>query len=280
MNITHDFHVHTYLSPCGKDSATLDAYMKQAKRLGLKKMGFADHYWDENIPMEFEKINCLVGDHNTSSFYTPSNTACVLSLKKQIDALSPAEKGDLKIYLGCEVEYDPIHRGPALSEEHAEQFDFVIAASSHTHMMMPKDLYHPWEKHMDFMVQAYEDILNSSISRYITSLVHPFEICCAPYDDMYILDRMPADVFHRVFDKTANKDIAVEVNVYSFAHMDQNQIADSSKFKMLQIAKKCGCKFTFGSDSHTNVGHENYEVSNLIADMLGLKECDLPEIVK
>ena len=44
MKITHDFHIHTHLSHCGHPSAQVEHYMKTAKELGLKKIGFADHF--------------------------------------------------------------------------------------------------------------------------------------------------------------------------------------------------------------------------------------------
>ena len=44
MKITHDFHIHTHLSVCAKDSATVEHYAEVAKNLGLKKLGFADHF--------------------------------------------------------------------------------------------------------------------------------------------------------------------------------------------------------------------------------------------
>ena len=33
MKITHDFHVHTHYSICGKDNATVEHYVAAAKKL-------------------------------------------------------------------------------------------------------------------------------------------------------------------------------------------------------------------------------------------------------
>ena len=49
-DITHDFHIHTSLSFCAKESATIDAYVKIAKNIGLKKIGISNHFWDSKIP--------------------------------------------------------------------------------------------------------------------------------------------------------------------------------------------------------------------------------------
>ena len=48
MQITHDFHVHTHLSLCADKSATAEAYARIFKEAGIKKAGFADHFWDAN----------------------------------------------------------------------------------------------------------------------------------------------------------------------------------------------------------------------------------------
>ncbi len=45
MKTTHDFHIHTTLSKCAtKENATMENYVNHAKKLGLKKLGFANHF--------------------------------------------------------------------------------------------------------------------------------------------------------------------------------------------------------------------------------------------
>ena len=160
MKIEHDFHIHTRLSPCaGENGGTYDAYIEQFKKEGLTCVGFADHYWDENVGYDAMGIESKCYP-SVDNYYRTQNTEYVLQLKKEIEA-----KGEVGIgvFFGAEVEYDPVRRDIALSEGHAELFDFVIVPNSHTHMMMPKGLYEPYEKHLDFMVQAYEDIIHLCI---------------------------------------------------------------------------------------------------------------------
>lgn len=285
MKITHDFHIHTKLSSCAPDdSGSLQAYLAHAKRLGLKKLGFSDHYWDEKIPADFLSLNdnvtanTIPGAPATYDFYTVQNTPHIWQLKNEIDQLTDEEKGDIQIYFGCEAEYDPFHRDLAVTDETAEKFDFIVVATSHTHMMMNRDLYFPWENHRDFIMQAYNDILDSPRSRFVTSMAHPFSLCCAPYDGNYLLDRMTEYDFSKLFDKTASKGIAVEINVGSLLKASDEQILASPRVRMIQIAKKYGCKFLFGSDSHTGRTHENYHNCDRIADLIGLTEDDIAPI--
>ena len=263
MRIEHDFHIHTNLSRCAKEGATVEYYIALAKELGLKKIGFSDHFWDDAI-------------EGANGFYRPQNYEHVVQLKEKL--ASVAEK-DVKIYFGCEAEYDPVHHGVAVTEETAEKFDFILVPNSHTHMTMPKDCYEPYQKHVDFMVQAYEEILDCNVSRYITAMAHPFEAVCCPYNKYVLIDMISDDCFKRLFDKTAKKDIAFEINVGTMRKLTDEEIERSSQMRMFKLAAECGCKFIFGSDSHDVGVHQPYmHQVNLIADMLGLKEKDIVEL--
>ena len=145
---------------------------------------------------------------------------------------------------------------------------------------MNRDLYFPWENHRDFILQAFNDILDSPRSRFVTSMAHPFDLCCAPYDGKYLLDRMTEKDYSKIFDKAANKGIAIEINTSSLhiSKATDDEILASSYSKMLLIAKKYGCKFLFGSDSHSGKVHEHYHRCDRVAELLGLTEDDIAPI--
>ena len=171
MKITHDFHVHTKLSICANETATVENYIAHAKRLGLKKIGFSDHFGAKDIP-------------NARGFYRAHPYEHNAQLK---DTLSALKEPDIQFYFGCETEYHTPKRDIALTEEEAEKFDFITVPNSHTHMVMPKDYIGNYEKHIAFMIQAYEDILNSPLARYVTAMAHPFDICCSDYLELALL---------------------------------------------------------------------------------------------
>lgn len=264
MRITHDFHIHTGLSTCvkNKELATPEKYLENAKKYGLTQLGFSDHFWDDAIP-------------GAISWYQPQNLNHVLQLKDELENI----KGNgVEIYFGCEAEYDPYHHGVALAEAHAELFDFILVPNSHTHKMMPKELYEPYQKHADFMVQAYQEILDSPVSRYITAIAHPFDAVACPYDYGILLDLISDDQFKRLFAQTAEKGIAVEINLDRMSRLAYEQIERLPELRLFFLAKEQGCKFLFGSDSHSNKAHENYYKAEFIADLLGLCERDLHAI--
>lgn len=263
MKITHDFHIHTNLSSCANETATVAYYIDVAKRLGLRKLGFTDHFWDERIS-------------GANAFYAQQNLAHIQQLMPQLEEVK--EPG-LQLYFGAEAEYDPVRRDVAITEETAEKLDFLIVATSHTHMMMPKSYFLDQNKIIGFLVQAYEDVISSVLSQYITAMAHPFEPLGCPEGWQPIMRAVPEDSYRRLFDKTAEKGIAVEINTSCFQKGTDTIDEQGVKMRMLKIAKESGCKFLFGSDSHDNKKHEVYNQNNArIVDYLGLKESDIARI--
>lgn len=265
MKIKHDFHIHTNLSRCAKESATVENYIAHAKRLGLKKLGFANHFWDEKFPIE------------NNNFYRIQNFEYNIVLK---DELKKIDSGDIKLYFGCETEYNFERRSIAVSEEKAEQFEFILVPNSHTHMTMPKDFYEPYEKHAEFMINAYEDVLNCNLSKYVTAMAHPFEAVCCPYDNSILIDLISDDTYKKLFEKQAEKGIAFEINVSSMRKKTLEEIEKCSQIRMFKIAKDMGCKFLFGSDAHDDGMHLTYENADFVANLLELKEDDILEIAR
>ena len=263
MKVTHDFHIHTNLSLCAEQDTTVEYYVRRAEEIGLTKIGFANHFWDEKV-------------EGANGFYEPQNLAHVERLKEE---LATVKSNIVKTYFGCEVEYDVVGKRPSITEEVAERFDYILVPNSHTHMVMPKDCFEPWQKHADFMVEAYENMINSSVSRYITAVAHPFEAVNCPHYSV-LIDLISDDRFKYLFDATAQKGIAVEINIGNYHEMEDADIERCSQIRMFHLAKECGCKFIFGSDSHNRRRHDSYRHTNVLADILGLKEDDIIEIAR
>ena len=265
MKITHDFHVHTNLSLCAKPTATLEGYLETAKKLGLTKLGISNHFWDAAIP-------------GANDFYVPQDYDHVASLRP---AIEKADVPGLRVYFGCECEYDPWRHGVACTEEVAERFEYMLVPNSHTHMMMPKEYYHPYEKHAEFMLAAFEEIVDCPLSKYVTAMAHPFEAVACPYDNEILIDLIPDDRYRRLFAKAAGKGIAFEINISSMVKKTPEEVEKASVIRLFRLAKEEGCKFLFGSDIH-NVP-ENlapFKNAELVADLLSLTEEDLAPIAR
>lgn len=269
MNIKHDFHIHTDLSICANNTATLDNYINIAKDLRLEKIGIANHFWDSRISGAFE-------------FYTvPNATQSFEYIKSLEPQIRKASSQELKIYFGGEAEYAPMHHDISVSEEIAEQLDFILVSNSHTHITMPKELYNPYEKHVDYMIRAFEDIVNSKVSKHITAIAHPFDAVCCPYDSQILIDMIPDDTYRRLFDKAASKGIACELNVACMKKKSYEEIESLAHIRMFRLAKEAGCKFIFGSDAHDSASHERYLwLTDTLSELLELREDDIAKIAK
>lgn len=264
MRIKHDFHLHTNLSVCARREVTAADYVANAKRLGLKKLGFSDHFWDAAI-------------EGANDFYAPQDYEHVARLRPELEKLACE---DIQLFFGCEAEYDPVHHGVAITEETAEKFDHILVPNSHTHMMMPKDCYQPYQKHADFMMRALWEILESPVSRYITAIAHPFEAVACPYDNSILIDLIPDDEYRRVFGRMAEKQIAFEINVSSMQKKTPEELARMSQIRIFRLAKEQGCQFLFGSDSHAAFSHDFYGNADLVAGLLELTESDIIPIAR
>lgn len=263
MHITHDFHTHTIYSGDTGDSATFALYLERAKKLGITHLGFAEHFWDDSIEGAFP-------------FYLPLTREHMMKARQEFESY---KNDDVCLYFGCEVEYDPVHHAPALSEATAEMFDFVLVPHSHSHETMPKEYYGDPQKHCDFLINAYNDIINSPVSRYITGMAHPFALVRCPYPCSVLIDLVSDDTFKRMFDKTAKNNIAVEINTSCvFDDITFESLEQSPHLRIFRLAKDCGCKFIFGSDSHDPGNKKILDRANAISEILSLTESDIADI--
>ncbi len=281
MHVNHDFHIHTHLSLCAPNkTGTVQNYIESAKKHGLNKLGFADHFWgsEPGDPEYYKTVKLANHELNPVHFYGVQNFEHISQIRPELEKY---KDNDIKLYFGAECEYDPFKKSIAVSRDHVEEFDFLIVPNSHTHMMMPASYYEPYEKHIQFMFDAFYDIINCEFSKYITSIAHPFSAVACPYDRNILNNMITDDEYKRAFDAAANKNIAMEINVSSICGHSPRDISYMNKeIRMMRLARECGCKFTFGSDAHDMSAHENYSNSNQFIEILGLTEDDIAPIAR
>lgn len=273
MNITYDIHAHTHLSVCGQDDATIENYIKSAKRNGISLIGIADHTWDREIPyhenMRHAKGAGSNGGEGVVNWY---KSQPLEHCRKIFTELEGVDTQGIKFLFGGEVDYCP-GVGAAITLKNAEKLDFMIVPNSHTHHIMDKADYEPYQKHADFMLRATMEICTSETAPLVTSLAHPFDAVCCPYPVDYIIDCIKDEQFIEVFSAAAEANIAAEINSASFVNI--KDIKNSGVFRVLQMAKKAGCLFTFGSDCHTAKGQDSLSLCSVVADLLELTESDI-----
>lgn len=279
MIINHDFHLHTSLSLCASRDASFDFFINKAKAEGLKKIAITDHLWDHGVDGY---------QGRGGNFYEVQDFEHILALKPEIDRYN-AECGDVKVLFGAEAEYSFENRRPAVTPDVAEQLEVLLVPNSHTHLTMPKEFYHPYEKHAEYMIDAFMDIVNSDVARYVTAIPHPFMAVCCPYDNRILIDLISDDSFKRCFSAAAEKGIALELNPNYLKEKDFDSYTrngtlaamyNDPALRMLRIGKECGCKFTVGTDCHGHGGDLDYSYTYLLAGILDLTEDDFHPLAR
>ena len=117
--IDHDYHIHSYLSPCGGDpNQTRDAILQYAKDNRLARICVTDHYWDKAVPCPL------------STWYPKLDFDHI----SQIKPLPQAE--GIRFFFGCEGEQNREYQISVPPRRFAD-FDFIIIPTTHLHMVAP-----------------------------------------------------------------------------------------------------------------------------------------------
>ena len=275
MHIKHDFHLHTKVSFCADETATIKNYFERFRRMDIEKVAFTDHFWDSK---KAEPENKWIAQYDYPY---------LAKIKEYIK-----EEGEVpfKVYFGCEVEYKPLDGGLIITEETAEKFDFVVAASSHTHHYLSKEELSSPVKVAEAMYTAFEDIISSDVSKYIGSMAHPFKPLGTTFHRDEVIDMISDDRYLSLLEKTAKKGIAFELSCSSFRvdvdgelkeTYDAERLAALPYAKIIRLAKKAGCKFVVGSDAHGIDDHERwFPLGDILTDVFDIKEADIADVAR
>ncbi len=224
----HDIHIHTSLSSCAGADSTLADYAPAIRESGLIAAGFANHLWDSAVP-------------GASEWYKPQDINHVLQLKNE---LSQYDFGPTRIYFGCETEY--IGNGVvALHPDNVHLFDYVLVPPHHFHMAgftRPADLADPRQ----LMIERFLEICDID---FAFGLVHPFYPMGYMDKAREVLQGISNAEFEKCYRYAAQKNKAIEINQCIFRYLPADALPEYKR--MMTIARRCGCKFFLGSDSHS-----------------------------
>jgi len=203
MLLDFDCHVHTYYSPCGRQTdeegrplAEPERHLEQAHTLGLDGMIFTDHFVeDASLP-------------GTVLFYRSSGPAILESLRRELGRSSAGE--GLNLYVGCETETMSTERvgvSPAMSA----QLDFVLVPTTHYHLTgVPQpDSYAPADL-ADHMLTMLESVVAKP---WLDSVAHPFAEREEMIGDLRrVYEAMDKSRLDDILGLAADKGVALEVN--------------------------------------------------------------------
>ena len=115
FKLNHDYHIHSYLSSCSRDSEqNCENILNAAEKHGIEELCLTDHFWDSSV-------------RGASNWYKPQNYEHIAS------ALPLPQRDNIRFYFGCETDMDK-HMTIGLAPENYDKFDFVIIPTTHLHM--------------------------------------------------------------------------------------------------------------------------------------------------
>lgn len=260
----NDLHIHSKLSLCSKDDEqTTERILEYAKNNNLKTICLTDHYWDEKV-------------EGASGWYEKQNY-------EHIAAAKPLPQADgIRFLFGCETEIDK-YMTLGISQDRFHDFDFIVIPTTHLHMMgfTLDEEDDSIKKRAELWVKRLESLLNMNLPFYKIGIAHlACSLICNASREEYIktLNLIKDEDLNRVFKKAAEAACGIELNSSDMNFSDEEA---ESVLRIFRVAKKCGCKFYFGSDAHHPLGlDEAKDIFERAIDLLELTEDDKFHVIK
>ena len=209
-------------------------YIALAREAGLDTVGFSNHFWDADVP-------------GVNGWYTGLDFDYIMSIKDEITDHRP----DVRVLIGCETEFPG---KLALTKEHAPAFDYVLITTTH---------YHQDAVFRDIPLDDFTEVRTLMVERFLlgvaagaelpvpTSMSHPFRPLGHFDKQDAALASIPDRMFLELFGFAAEKHISIEIHLGTMQHnIEREGDINPQSERMILLAKKAGCTFTFGTDEH------------------------------
>lgn len=312
MKLVHDVHTHNVFSHCCTDrTASTEAYIAKEIQLGNRVFGLSNHIWDESIKgcsywyrhqtislaeeakaalkKERDGIRCLFG---AESEYYGCFDRVGMSVEgaKRFDYLLIPHS---HLHMRNEVMADYPEISEARNMIEAKIKEACPFLTEDTVKIMVNSLKEPhltkYVPEMKTNIAEYtvrgaidnfyalidnKDFI-SICSTVPTSVAHPFGLCGVPNQQKNdYLSLIDDTTLRDCFERAAKIGAYMEINTGAVwecgLDLTKNQL-----MRVLAIAKSAGCKFTFGSDSHSVKALEMIKIGNDVCDYLRLTKSDI-----
>ena len=111
-------------------------------------------------------------------------------------------------------------------------------------------------------------------------IAHSFSPCCAPAErNNEYISLISDSELEECYGRAAKLGINIELGVSSIRRCDE-ALENNQMIRAYQIAKRMGCKFTFGTDSHSVENLEKISFADKVAQKLQLTPTDIAEFVR
>ena len=312
MKIVHDIHTHNVFSHCCTDrKASTEAYIAKEQAIGNRVFGISNHIWDERVKgssywyrhqtislaeeakaalkKEREGIRCLFGAE--SEFY-----GCKGILGMSVEGAAHFDymlvpHSHLHMRNEVMADYPEItearemvaamlrERCPELSED-TRKIMMSNLREQHLMQYVPELKTNIGEYTVHSAIENFYELVDNEEFIKIcgtvpTSIAHPFHLCGVPHSlQNAYLRLIEDDVLMSCFAKARKIGAYVEINTGAVLEYGLD-LTSNELMRVFTIAKRAGCQFTFGTDSHTVDGLETIKLGNEVCDFLGLTRRDI-----
>lgn len=248
MKLDQDWHIHTHRSKCGKPDNTVAAIVQVLDASGIRCAGLSDHI-DERTERDW-----FAG-------VAAGNRADLAGLQSRP-----------KILVGTEATMLSPARC-ALDADLADELDFVIVACNHYHLDIVEN---PDAATPQAYADHYLDMVQGAIDLGFADIIaHPFlhnKLGLAAGLDA--LERYDETRLQAVLRAAADAATAFEINPRQVQH------AIPWYRNLVLEARRCGARFTLGSDAHTlaDLGYRpvgDAMAPEVVCEAIGLTQADL-----
>lgn len=265
MDLYHDIHIHTNLSLCGKEDATVKSYIDLAYERGLKTIGFSDHLWDKDV-------------EGASDWYRVQDIDHVYKIRENV----PEDTKGIKLLFGCETEFLGGTQ-VGITREHANLFDYILIPTSHIHMVgfiRPSHII-TVNDIRSLLLQRFKEAA-SLIFDVPVGMAHPFCPVANHHMEDEILRGITDDEYKECFYIAAKTGKSIEIQACVLAnHLQKDEHDYSVEYsRMFSIALQEGCLFHLGSDAHSPFSDTFNAHARLreFASFLGIKNDNLMQV--
>lgn len=317
MKILHDIHTHNIFSNCCHDtSASTIAYLKKEAELGLRIFGLSNHLWDDRVKgaSYWYRMQTITKAEEAKNAFSKASSELRVLFGAETeyfaykDLLGMSEEGATHFdYLL--IPHSHLH----MRNDVMRDFPEILEARENIRLKLAKELPYLTESQTAEMANTLKEAdivkifpeLEINYKKYINqamkdsflslmdnqmflkvirktpvSIAHSFSPCGVPHAQKNsYLELISDQVFEECYSKAANLGVAIEINIGAVTEVntdfDHNEL-----IRAYRIAKNVGCKFTFGTDSHSVKGLELVAHGGAIADKLEFTKNDIVEFLR
>ena len=312
MNMRHDIHTHNRFSNgCTDYTASTAAFLQKEAALGNRVFGLSNHVWDERVPgaSGWYRTQSIARceEARASLAHAPDGMRVLFGGETEYyacrDLLGMSPEGashfdyllfpHTHIHMRNEVMSDYPEILEARAQVRAELAERLPNLSEAQVTKLPPPLTHfsllrlfpsllphlPLFFYLFLFSFFYFFLSPPSFPRFAgqlpVAIAHCFAPCGFPHPEQNsILALLDDSTLRACFSSAAALGVFIEINTGAVSEVGTD-LSKNEMIRIFRIAKSSGCRFTFGSDSHSVKGLENIRFGDLIASALALSPSDI-----